>query len=160
MAAVVSLGLAFGAAYPRLDTQNAAQIATGIGAILYMLACLGLIALVVTLEAWPVSRLLRHARSNTGVAATQMAALLALAAVAGGGGDHPPPAKPFYRPPPPPKFPLKKGWNPPPADPRRVPRITANDGAAFGVPEIPGPPRCHVTGRPSRPAARRRAARP
>src|SRR5439155_1081805 len=38
MAAVVSLGLAFGAAYPRLDTQNAAQIATGFGAILYMLA--------------------------------------------------------------------------------------------------------------------------
>src|SRR6185503_10277336 len=47
LAAIVSLGLAFGAAYPRLDTQNAAQIATGFGAILYMLACFALIALVV-----------------------------------------------------------------------------------------------------------------
>ena len=85
MAAAVSLGLAFGAAYPRLDTQNAAQIATGFGAILYMLACLALIALVVALEAWPVSRLLWQARSIGGVPATQMAALLALATVAGGG---------------------------------------------------------------------------
>ena len=65
MAAVVSLGLAFGTAYPRFDTQNAAQIATGFGAILYMLACLGLIALVVGLEAWPVTRLLRQARTGT-----------------------------------------------------------------------------------------------
>ena len=32
IAAIVSLGLAFGAAYPQLDTQNAAQIATGFGA--------------------------------------------------------------------------------------------------------------------------------
>jgi hypothetical protein len=65
MAAVVSLGLAFGATYPRFDTQNAAQIATGFGAILYMLACLGLIALVVALEAWPVTRLLREARTGS-----------------------------------------------------------------------------------------------
>ncbi|TMA37771.1 MAG: hypothetical protein E6J79_09300 [Deltaproteobacteria bacterium] len=85
MAAVVSLGLAFGAAYPRFDTQNAAQIATGFGAILYMLACLGLIALVVALEAWPVSRLLWQARSIGGVPATQLAALLALAGGTGGG---------------------------------------------------------------------------
>src|SRR5262249_56824249 len=68
MAAVVSLGLAFGATYPRFDTQNAAQIATGFGAILYMLACLGLIALVVALEAWPVARLLREARGGAFVA--------------------------------------------------------------------------------------------
>ena len=81
MAAVVSLGLAFGAVYPRLDTQNAAQIATGFGAILYMLACLGLIALVVALEAWPVSRLLAEARSGT--VGTQT--LVALAAAAGSG---------------------------------------------------------------------------
>jgi len=57
VAAIVSLGLAFGAAYPRLDTQNAAQIATGFGAIVYMVVCLGVIALVSALEAWPVVRL-------------------------------------------------------------------------------------------------------
>jgi len=32
VAAIVSLGLAFGAAYPRVDTQNGRQIATGFGA--------------------------------------------------------------------------------------------------------------------------------
>ncbi len=57
IAAIVSLGLAFGAAYPRLDTQNAAQIATGFGAIIYMVACLGVITVVCALEAWPVTRL-------------------------------------------------------------------------------------------------------
>jgi hypothetical protein len=55
--AIVSLGLAFGAVYPRLDTQNAAHIATGFGAIVYMVTSLGFIAVVVALEAWPVSRL-------------------------------------------------------------------------------------------------------
>ncbi len=63
VAAVVSLGLAFSAAYPRWDTQNAAQIATGFGAIVYMVSCLGLIALVVALLAWPVSRLLWQPRA-------------------------------------------------------------------------------------------------
>lgn len=57
IAAIVSLGLAFGAAYPRVDTQNAAQIATGFGGLVYMVTCLALIFAVIALEAWPVSRL-------------------------------------------------------------------------------------------------------
>ena len=57
IAAIVAMGLAFGAVYPRLDTQNAAHIATGFGAIVYMVASLGFIAVVVALEAWPVSRI-------------------------------------------------------------------------------------------------------
>jgi ABC-2 type transport system permease protein len=57
VAAIVSLGLAFGAAYPRFDTQNPAQIATSFGALVYMVTSLGLITAVVLLEAWPVSRL-------------------------------------------------------------------------------------------------------
>src|SRR4029079_1963528 len=57
VAAIVSLGLAFGAAYPRLDSTNAAQIATGFGGVVYMVSCLGLIAGVSALEAWPVARL-------------------------------------------------------------------------------------------------------
>ncbi len=57
IAAIVSLGLAFGAAYPRLDSNNAAQIATGFGGVVYMVTCLGLIAGVIALEAWPVARL-------------------------------------------------------------------------------------------------------
>ncbi|TMA78152.1 MAG: hypothetical protein E6J72_14775 [Deltaproteobacteria bacterium] len=57
IAAIVSLGLAFGAAYPRLDSTNAAQIATGFGGVVYMVSCLALIACVVALEIWPVARL-------------------------------------------------------------------------------------------------------
>src|SRR5262245_12897424 len=60
VAAIVSLGLAFGAAYPRFDTQNAAQIATGFGGVVYMVACLGVITAVAALELWPVSRLFWH----------------------------------------------------------------------------------------------------
>jgi len=59
-AAIVSLGLAFGAAHPKLDVRNAAQVATGFGAIVYMVTCLVLIAIVVGLEAWPVARLYWH----------------------------------------------------------------------------------------------------
>jgi ABC-2 type transport system permease protein len=89
LAAVVSLGLAFGAAYPRLDTQNAAQIATSFGAIVYMVTCLGLIALVAALEAWPVSRLFWAAHAGTplspagrALVAACLAAALACCAVA------------------------------------------------------------------------------
>ncbi len=70
-AAIVSLGLALGTRHAKLDTQNAAQIATGFGAIVYMLACLGLIAVVVAVEAWPASRLLWHARGGTLMRATE-----------------------------------------------------------------------------------------
>jgi hypothetical protein len=57
VAAIVSLGIAFGAAHPRFDAVNPAQIATSFGAVLYMMLCLALITVVVAFEAWPVSRL-------------------------------------------------------------------------------------------------------
>jgi ABC-2 type transport system permease protein len=88
IAAVVSLGLAFGAAYPRLDTQNAAQIATGFGAIVYMVSSLGLIALVVLLEAWPISRLFWATNAQLPVTSAEalaiVAAFVAAAGVIGG----------------------------------------------------------------------------
>jgi ABC-2 type transport system permease protein len=58
VAAIVAMGLAFGATYPKLDTGNAAQIATGFGAMVYMAAALGLTAVVVVLSAWPIGCLL------------------------------------------------------------------------------------------------------
>jgi hypothetical protein len=77
VAAIVSLGLAFGAAYPRVDTQNAAQIATGFGGLIYMVTCLGLIFVVIALEAWPVSRLFwsRFASQPLGVGETTAVAI-------------------------------------------------------------------------------------
>ena len=81
VAAIVSMGLGFGASYPRLDTQNAAQIATGFGAIVYMVSALGLVALVVLLEAWPISRLLGFGRGAPATASARAGfALLAFAA--------------------------------------------------------------------------------
>ncbi len=62
VAAEVGLGLWLGARYATPDTRNAAQIATSFGAIVYMLVSLGLIALVVAVESWPVAGLLRRAR--------------------------------------------------------------------------------------------------
>jgi len=78
IAAIVSMGLAFGAAYPRLDTQNAAQIATGFGGVVYMVTCLGLIAAVIALELWPISRLFWHRFAGAPIGATD-AGLMAAA---------------------------------------------------------------------------------
>jgi ABC-2 type transport system permease protein len=77
VAAIVSLGLAFGAAYPRVDTQNAAQIATGFGGLIYMVTCLGLIFAVIALEAWPVSRLFWARFAQQPVGPTETAAIAA-----------------------------------------------------------------------------------
>jgi ABC-2 type transport system permease protein len=64
VAAEVALGLWLGARHARLDSHNAAQIATSAGAIVYMLLSLGLIALVVAVEAWPVATMLRRAHAG------------------------------------------------------------------------------------------------
>src|SRR5262249_15495436 len=75
-AAVGAGGLWLGARHVTLDSRNAAQIATSFGAIVYMLVSLGLIALVVALESWPVAALLRRAREGlpggTGLVALAM----------------------------------------------------------------------------------------
>ena len=54
-AGIVGLGIGLGAVYPRFFVENVAKIATGYGAILYMILAMGFIALAVLLEAWPVN---------------------------------------------------------------------------------------------------------
>ncbi len=54
-AGIVGLGIGLGAVYPRFSVENVAKIATGYGAILYMILAMGFIALAVFLEAWPVN---------------------------------------------------------------------------------------------------------
>ena len=80
--ALSSLALAFGAWYPQFETENAAQIATSFGGLLYMMASVALLGLVITLEAWPV---LGHLRSlylgGPGVPPTALALPLGLVAV-------------------------------------------------------------------------------
>jgi ABC-2 type transport system permease protein len=82
VAALVSMGLAFGAAHPRLDVPNAAQIATGFGAVVYMVSSQLMIAAVVGIEAWPTWRLLRLARTGIAIGGGEAAGIACLYAVA------------------------------------------------------------------------------
>lgn len=83
LGAIVSLGLAFGAAHAEVDGRHAGRIATGHGAVLYMLAAVALIVTVVGLAAWPVERLLVSLR--TGGGAVPPGVLTSLAAGLGAG---------------------------------------------------------------------------
>jgi len=52
--ALTGLGIGLGAVYPRFETENLAQVATGFGGMIYMILSALFVALVVLLEAWPV----------------------------------------------------------------------------------------------------------
>lgn len=52
--AIASLALGFGAMFPRFETDNAADISTGFGGLLFMMTSAGYLGVVVMLEAWPV----------------------------------------------------------------------------------------------------------
>ena len=82
VAAIVAMGLAFGAVHPKLDTGNAAQIATGFGAMIYMAAALGLTFVVVALAAWPFARLLHAGRYALPLSATEASAVVACVTLA------------------------------------------------------------------------------
>ncbi len=59
--AISALALAFGTFYPQFDTENAAQIPTSFGGLVFMMATVGLLALVIVIESVPVYRYLRAA---------------------------------------------------------------------------------------------------
>ncbi len=57
--AIAALALGFGALFPRFDTDNAADIPTGFGGLLFMMTAVVYLAAVIVLEAWPVYAVLR-----------------------------------------------------------------------------------------------------
>ena len=57
--AISALALGFGALYPRFETENAAQIPTSFGGLVYMMAAFILLGVVIVLEAAPVMLHLR-----------------------------------------------------------------------------------------------------
>jgi ABC-2 type transport system permease protein len=59
-AGIVGLGIGLGAIYPRFSVENVAKIATGYGAILYMILAMGFVALAVFLEARPVNMIFMY----------------------------------------------------------------------------------------------------
>jgi ABC-2 type transport system permease protein len=54
---IAALGVGLGAVFPRFKHENAAQIPTGFGGIVYMLLTMLFIGAVITLEAWPVYKI-------------------------------------------------------------------------------------------------------
>ncbi len=54
---ITALGVGLGAVFPRFKHENAAQIPTGFGGIVYMLVTMLFIGSVILLEAWPVYRI-------------------------------------------------------------------------------------------------------
>lgn len=81
--AIAAMALGFGAMFPRFDTANAADIATGFGGLLFMMTATAYLAAVIVLQAWPVHAVLTARMEGTTLAATAMVWLVAgLAAAA------------------------------------------------------------------------------
>jgi ABC-2 type transport system permease protein len=57
--AISALALGFGALYPRFDTENAAQIPTSFGGLVYMMSAVILLVVVLMVESRPIMRYLR-----------------------------------------------------------------------------------------------------
>ncbi|HVK01427.1 MAG TPA: hypothetical protein VM365_11185 [Gemmatimonadales bacterium] len=68
--AASALALSFGVFYPQFGTENAAQIPTSFGGVVYMMASLSLLALVIMLEAQPVAQQLRAHHRGEGLGVT------------------------------------------------------------------------------------------
>lgn len=66
---ITALGVGMGAVFPRFRYENAAQIPTGFGGIVYMLISLIFIGLVIVLEAWPVYRIFTAETLGGGISA-------------------------------------------------------------------------------------------
>ena len=52
--ALAAMALAFGAVYPKFNAENAAEIPTSFGGLLFMMSATALIGIVIAFEAWPV----------------------------------------------------------------------------------------------------------
>ncbi len=57
--ALASLALGFGALFPKFDTVNPADIPMSFGGLLFMMTAVVYLAVVISLEAWPVYAVLR-----------------------------------------------------------------------------------------------------
>lgn len=68
--AIGALALAFGAFYPQFETENAAQIPTSFGGLVFMMTTVALIAGVTVLEAVPVYGYLRAVSTGQDVSVT------------------------------------------------------------------------------------------
>ena len=70
--AISAMALAFGALYPQFETENAAQIPTSFGGLVFMMATIGLLAIVIVIESVPVYRYLSAAFSREPLTVTPL----------------------------------------------------------------------------------------
>jgi ABC-2 type transport system permease protein len=52
--AISAMALAYGAVYPKFNAENAAEVPTSFGGLLFMMSATAFIGIVIALEAWPV----------------------------------------------------------------------------------------------------------
>jgi ABC-2 type transport system permease protein len=79
--ALCGMALGFGTLFPQFETENAAQIPTSFGGLMFMIASVGLIAGVVVLEARPVYSYLSAKLYGTPTSMTEMVFGFGLAAL-------------------------------------------------------------------------------
>jgi ABC-2 type transport system permease protein len=81
--AISAMALGFGALYPQFDTENAAQIPTSYGGLVFMMTTIALLALVIMIEAVPVYGYLQalFRGQPIGISATMIVAFGAVTAV-------------------------------------------------------------------------------
>jgi ABC-2 type transport system permease protein len=79
--AVSALAVSFGVFYPQFGTENAAQIPTSYGGVVYMMASLTLLAVIIMIEAVPVASVLRSWQVGAHTPAAGELALAGLAVV-------------------------------------------------------------------------------
>jgi ABC-2 type transport system permease protein len=75
--AIGALALGFGALFPKFDTENAAEVSTGFGGLLFMMVATAYLGVIIMLQAWPVYGVLRAQAVGEVVSAPQYAALAA-----------------------------------------------------------------------------------
>ena len=74
--AVAALALGYGALFPRFDTDNAADIPTGFGGLLFMMTGTAYLGGVIALEAWPVYAVLRARLEGVPLGAARIGGLV------------------------------------------------------------------------------------
>lgn len=79
--AIAGLAIGFGTLFPQFETENAAQIPTSFGGLLFMMSSIALIGIVIVLEARPVYAYLRARFANTPAEPSEMIAGFVAAAV-------------------------------------------------------------------------------
>jgi ABC-2 type transport system permease protein len=79
--AIAGLAMGFGTLFPQFETENAAQIPTSFGGLLFMMSAVALIGSIVVLEARPVYSYLSARTFGTAIEPTEMIVGFSLAAL-------------------------------------------------------------------------------